>query len=450
MLLSSKRHSFACSRASVIRPNSLRALLRHIVCFVATAAILTAFSQTSHSASKDYFQGKEPQQDLESPKDLPGPAPSPETYHLDTGDTVRVRFYDRYDRDDLNSDQVISESGKIRLPRIGSFDARNRTTEAIERDIRDAIEKKREKLGYFSLEVIRCRPFYIVGLVNRPGPYVYVPGLTVLQAVSLAGGLYRSPETTREMMQMHEETTLIDTTSRLAEAIARRARLGAESNESQVVGVPQELMQLEPLKAHEIIAVETTQLNRSRQSLNRQKTALEDLVALKQAEIDSHKLEINRLSQRIDEQTKVFSAMQKLHQDRIVNQQRFLEAVIALDGLKREKQANTVSLSIANTELEKARRDLAVLLLDYKVRVAKELRDTDFEVMRLKRIAAHIADYEAIVGNEDYGRVAVFRIVRGNLSAPGESIKADETTQVMPGDVIKVDVKGDPKVLADK
>ena len=32
------------------------------------------------------------------------------------------------------------------------------------------------------------RPFFINGEVSRPGGYPYVPGLTVLKAVSLAGG----------------------------------------------------------------------------------------------------------------------------------------------------------------------------------------------------------------------------------------------------------------------
>lgn len=38
------------------------------------------------------------------------------------------------------------------------------------------------------MEVIRYRPFFIVGGVNRPGQFDYVPGMTVLQAVAIAGG----------------------------------------------------------------------------------------------------------------------------------------------------------------------------------------------------------------------------------------------------------------------
>jgi len=444
MRVTVKQRRLAHSRWSVISSVSLRGILRHVACFVAAAAILAPFSKTSCSASVRHIQDSETKLDSEPARGMPAPAPSPEGYHLDTGDVLRVRFYDRYDRDDLNGDQVIGESGQLRLPRIGSFNARNKTTEELERDIRNVVEGKGEKLGYFSLEVIRCRPFYIVGLINRPGSYAYIPGLTVVQAVALAGGLYRSPETTGAIM--HEKTVLTETTSRLAEAIVRHARLEAESNDSQTIGMPKELMQLEPLRAHEMLAVETAQLDRSRQSLNRQKSGLENLIALKQREVDSRKLEENRLAQRIDEQTKIFSDLQKLHEQRVVNLQRFLEAVIALDSLQRDKQGNSASLSTAKTEIEKVQIDLALVILGNKAQIAKELSDTEFEITRLKRVAAQIADYEAVVGQIDYGRIATFRIIRGNLGSSGDSIQADETSPVMPGDIVKVNFQNESEV----
>ena len=39
------------------------------------------------------------------------------------------------------------------------------------------------------VDVIAYRPFYIHGEVNNPGAYSYQPGMTVDQAVALAGGL---------------------------------------------------------------------------------------------------------------------------------------------------------------------------------------------------------------------------------------------------------------------
>src|SRR3546814_190974 len=39
-----------------------------------------------------------------------------------------------------------------------------------------------------SAQVLKYRPFFILGEVQRPGQYAYVPGMSVLTAVSIAGG----------------------------------------------------------------------------------------------------------------------------------------------------------------------------------------------------------------------------------------------------------------------
>ena len=57
-------------------------------------------------------------------------------------------------------------------------------------------EQFRQRMGFVeapsvSIEIAKFRPFYITGDVQHPGEYAYRPGLTVLQALSLAGGYYR-------------------------------------------------------------------------------------------------------------------------------------------------------------------------------------------------------------------------------------------------------------------
>src|SRR5262249_52806250 len=146
---------------------------------------------------------------------------------------------------------------------------------------------------------------------------------------------------------------------RVTELIARRARLEAERQGTQTIPVPQELVRLDPSRAREMVDGERAVLDQSRQVISREKSALESLVALKHKSAESYDREIVRLEQRIEEQTKIFSQLQKLHEVKVINQQRFLEAVVSLDGLKRDKQLAVAGLSQVNTDLEKAQRDLA-------------------------------------------------------------------------------------------
>lgn len=362
------------------------------------------------------------------------PSPSADTYLLDTGDRLHIRFYDRYDRDDLNGDYVIGESGQLRLPRVGSFNARRKTPAELERDIRQAVESKGEKIGYFSVEVSRCRPFYIVGLVDRPGSYAFSPGFTVLHAISTAGGLYRAP--------VGERLSIAETLSRRAALIARRARLQAEKDGSSTIAVPRELVQMESSDATGMIEREQAILEQSRQVSDRERTTLETIVTINQGETESYTKEIAKLEQRIAEQMQIYTQLKKLHEDKVINQQRFFESVSALDNLQRDRRSTSSNLAQANSNLERSERDLAMLKLAESARIVKEIGDTEVELDRLKKAAgqsgdlAYGMDASSVKGSG--GLIATYKIVRRNEAGRPEVMRASETTPIMPGDIIEV------------
>lgn len=79
------------------------------------------------------------------------------------------------------------------LPLVGEIQAAGVTPADLGRIIGDQLK---ERLGMIdapdtAVEVVQYRPFYIIGQVDKPGEYPYRPGLTVLQALSVAGGMQR-------------------------------------------------------------------------------------------------------------------------------------------------------------------------------------------------------------------------------------------------------------------
>ena len=406
--------------------------------FVALALALGAGSgltQATNEASSAEPGGKAPYAGSAQPAALN------EGYRLDSGDRLKIRFYDRYDRDDLNGDYVIGERGQIRLPRIGFFDARNKLVQELERDIRLSVEKNGEKLGYFSIEISRFRPFYVAGLANRPGSYSYAPGLTVMHAVVLAGGVYRSPSAA-VTEAMREKRTLTETLDREAELIARRERLRAERDDVATLATPKELMQLAPKRAGEMMASERMLLERTREVENRERTELEHIIALIKTEADGYRAEIARTEQRIEDQTKIVHELKKHHDGRVINQQRFFEAVAALDASQRDKQSATAGLSHANSNLEKAEHDLSMVTLASKARIAKELSETERAISRLIEAASQtkelVSSLNTLVDQGGPGQAVDYRIVRRDKSGRFSSLQAAETTAIMPGDVVEI------------
>jgi len=114
-------------------------------------------------------------------------------YAVGTGDKLRVIVFGE---PDLSGEFDVSGSGNVALPLIGQVRARDLTLSQFE----DAIEAKFRE-GYLnnprvSVEVLNYRPFYIYGEVENSGQYPYTNGMTVLNAVAVAGGYtYRANQT---------------------------------------------------------------------------------------------------------------------------------------------------------------------------------------------------------------------------------------------------------------
>ena len=82
------------------------------------------------------------------------------------------------------------------MPLIGNVVAGNVTAQELERTIADKLKPDYLKNPRVNVEVLNYRPFYIIGEVKKPGSYPYVSGMTVVNAVALAGGYtYRARET---------------------------------------------------------------------------------------------------------------------------------------------------------------------------------------------------------------------------------------------------------------
>ena len=123
---------------------------------------------------------------------LAQPDASEFVYRLGPGDKLRVIVFGE---EDLSGEFVVDGSGYIRLPLVGQVQAANRTVYEFERDVETKLKDGYLKAPRVSAEVMNYRPFYIIGEVGKPGEYPYVNGMSVLNAVALAGGYtYRANE----------------------------------------------------------------------------------------------------------------------------------------------------------------------------------------------------------------------------------------------------------------
>jgi protein involved in polysaccharide export with SLBB domain len=142
-----------------------------------TAICLAIVITTSVSCSSSNF----PEQDtFESPvlnKDT--------LYTLGPGDNIRIRVYDH---EDLSGSYKVDDTGRISLPLILGVNTRGLTVPELEQKITAELSKNFIANPKVSIDLIRSRPFCILGEIRNPGCFSGRHGMNTAQAIAIAGG----------------------------------------------------------------------------------------------------------------------------------------------------------------------------------------------------------------------------------------------------------------------
>jgi protein involved in polysaccharide export with SLBB domain len=142
-------------------------------------------------------------------EDAPAEMATDEGYTLGPGDKIRLTIFGE---EDLSGEFEVDGTGIVSLPLIGNMKAGGLTLRTLENQITDKF-----KDGYLvnprvSIQVLNFRPFFILGEVNSPGSYPYVNGLTVLNAVAVAGGYTHRARTDRVMIKRGKKSDEFEAT----------------------------------------------------------------------------------------------------------------------------------------------------------------------------------------------------------------------------------------------
>lgn len=117
---------------------------------------------------------------------------SQDAYVLGSGDRVRVTVFGEAD---LSGEFQIDGQGSFPMPLIGTIEAAGKSPRALEQHMIALFRDGYLVNPQVGIEVLNFRPFFILGEVRNPGSFPYREGLTVLNAVALAGGFtFRADE----------------------------------------------------------------------------------------------------------------------------------------------------------------------------------------------------------------------------------------------------------------
>lgn len=389
-------------------------------------------------------------------------------YRLGPLDKIRIRVFEwRPSRDEivawaaLNAEYSVGPAGTIALPLIGELKAGGVDTSGLAREI---AVRLRDRMGLAEapdtvVEIVEFRPIYVTGHVEKPGEYAFRPGLSVLQALSLSGGLLRlnnggAMRLDREIVSTVGELQLLQYERHTL--LARRARLRSEFQRTSDIAFPEDVVgPAAPAAARQIADQERLVFDSRSNSRATQMSALRQLkdhlrqeVAFLTEQIAAHKRQLALMRIELDQIAALASkglatAPRKLALERNAAQ---LEG----EGLRLE-----VNLQRARQEVSKT--EIAMIELENKRsdELTGELLQSQ---IRLDQVEARLATAGALLHEAQVlapVQQALFR--RGTMAAArftivrlqgDQSIEIDaaETTQVLPGDTVKVhmEIRSDP------
>jgi polysaccharide export outer membrane protein len=108
---------------------------------------------------------------------------------LGVGDTFEITVYDEKE---LSGKFQVADDGTINFPLIGSLAVVGRAPNAIAKAIQESLQAKQvlrnPSVSIFVLDYVSKR-INIMGAVQKPGSLSWSAGMSVISAISIAGGL---------------------------------------------------------------------------------------------------------------------------------------------------------------------------------------------------------------------------------------------------------------------
>jgi polysaccharide biosynthesis/export protein ExoF len=383
---------------------------------------------------------------------LAGPAAAAvDGYTLGPQDKVRITVVEWFTgtgelRSPVNGEYSVGPAGALSLPLIGDVSALGMQVSALADEISTKLQSKLSlsERPTTSVEVVQFRPFFVMGDLERPGEYAFRPGITVLQAVSLAGGYVRvaAPALAQaDQGAAQAAGELRNAAARLLHLTVRRARLGAELREAKTIEYPPDLS----ARSHEApvaaaMRLEETLFEARRRAFLAALEAQKRLVALYERESLTVQAQAESL-RRNEEAT-----------------QRQGESLRSLQarGLATMGREFDIDRLLADVTVRRQELDAKAIRLQQE-RVKADAAMQEAEARRRQEVAADLQALQGLMDDLDQRLVVADRALAGaeRVGQPGEpafkivrqrpevgqqsEIAASAFTPLQPGDILVVE-----------
>jgi protein involved in polysaccharide export with SLBB domain len=372
-------------------------------------------------------------------------------HELAAADKLSIKFQGQAD---LTGQYRIGADGSISIPVIGRLRVVAMTPSELEAALAERVTRYTGQKSYVTVEVAAYRSVFVAGFVSRPGDFPWQPGMTVLQGVALAGGLYRHVGDGSSVM-LGDEAEL----TRLRKAVARQkrnlaslARLEAERRDRPAIEMPQRLLDLVGAEeAAEVVEAETSALVSGRAAFEAKKVALARATEMAKRQLAGLSAQSKRLEAQLSTRRDYKAKIDGLQSKGIVSAVRSMDEFARVGEL--EDRSIGIAVAIARVEgtLAGLERDRVNLEHDRRagldqdiIRVGREIAEAAIEIEAARsgyrKLTGHDPSMRMVSAEPARKSVVSYKIVRQTAQGPRPQ-PADQLSAVRPGDIVVVVVE---------
>jgi polysaccharide biosynthesis/export protein len=363
-------------------------------------------------------------------------AAAADPYRLGVGDEIRLVIADV---PEMTGSFPISSDGTIALPVVSDVPLAGLTLEEAKTALRNRLSKNVVNLS-MAVEISRFRPFFILGDVQKPGSYNWLPDLTIEKAVALAGG-YRAHS---DLFQAAVTGIRASESRHVAERELAQARVLEARLKAELAG--QTTFSYDPETADPVLRRYVAEAVAAQQEMFRSRAdGLAEQLALLNKEKQIRSDEISALNGRMEGHKRLADQLNGEISSVRDYVSRGLSPTSRLNELIREQsrvQSDTlqshVLLNQAREGLNRVESQLASLPRDRHLQILSELKETDAGIARL---ASQLKGDEAIMLEADSAQSALPKLqMSAKLTRNGTvQVISNPLAPVQAGDVVTIE-----------
>ena len=358
-----------------------------------------------------------------------------------------------FPRTDLSGDVTVLEDGSITIAKLGRFAAEASSTGDLQADLEQAFRKAFGRPCDVTISIVDRKPIYVLGDVRAPGVFKHTPGMVVLNVLASAGGPSRggtpaAPDTSTQIEHVREIERLQQKRDLMTRLLVKQGQLAAQRTQQTLIVLPPAIRDKmaessPPGTMTSLIASAAVTLAAIQSKSAAEHELADRQVTIAKDDVEAHTRRADQLRDLLAKKQQRLGNIRQIAGKGSVPQYNVLAVEIEVSdaALKIEDEAIAIAQAQRReAEAEEARNrltfdDSAKLEAEWAATL-QEIDDCN-QAIRSMEAVVRITDDDSAKTNRPDTAIPSITITR-RVEKGTTNIAADEMTEVLPGDVIRV------------